>query len=610
MNARKKTTYTLGLDLGSQSIGWAICPCDENGKIVSTEDLGVRIFDDGREAKSHEPLAVGRRLAKQTARRRKRAFMRRQALFNFLRGENLLPADPQDSRKLAECDPYALRAKATKIKIERHEIGRVLLHINKRRGFKSSRKEAQSEDKEVQGMKKGIANLQAKTKNQTLGEILHDKRQKNWRKPVRFRPQTSGSTNHWEIYPERSMYEEEIRAIFKKQAEFYPDLNEEKLKKALHIIINQRPLKKPKVGSCRFLTDESRAPLALPSQQRFRIFQEINNLELRQNLSFRFLTKEERKLIAEQLLITAKETNLLNKKGELTFSKIKTKILKDSSAFLNLEEMGRKNLQGDLAAQALSKDECFGKKWFDLSLEDQDRIVLKLIGAEDKELQDEDDAVHAWLVSEWGLNDNHAQACLNAKLPDGYGRLGRTALGKILPYLEKGFIYSEAVAESGLKDPLANIKNRSELPYYGEILENYTMPHPSHGKHGVPDIPEVKFGRIPNPTVHIGLNQLRRVVNAIIHKYGPPEVIRIELARDFAFSAEQTNKLKKKQTENRKRNEIAREAVEKAGHDASKRENIVRYKLWEELHSDPLQRFCPFSGKIISIENLFSSEIE
>jgi len=71
------------------------------------------------------------------------------------------------------------------------------------------------------------------------------------------------------------------------------------------------------------------------------------------------------------------------------------------------------------------------------------------------------------------------------------------------------------------------------LPYYGEILRGYTAPSET-----AKNLDERKYGKIPNPTVHIGLNQLRQLVNEVIHRYGHPHSVIIELTREFGVSGE------------------------------------------------------------------------
>ena len=49
---------------------------------------------------------------------------------------------------------------------------------------------------------------------------------------------------------------------------------------------------------------------------------------------------------------------------------------------------------------------------------------------------------------------------------------------------------------------------------------------------------EEKFGRIPNPVVHVALNQIRKTANAYLELYGKPTRISIELARDMSTHQE------------------------------------------------------------------------
>src|SRR3546814_16092094 len=71
-----------------------------------------------------------------------------------------------------------------------------------------------------------------------------------------------------------------------------------------------------------------------------------------------------------------------------------------------------------------------------------------------------------------------------------------------------------------------------KLPYYGELLAQDIPP----GTPLASDPPEKRFGKITNPTVHIGLRQLEKLVNAIIAVHGRPEQIVVELARELKLN--------------------------------------------------------------------------
>jgi CRISPR-associated endonuclease Csn1 len=116
-------TIRLGLDIGTNSIGWCLYDGD------SIRDIGVRIFSDGREPSklavsgSGTPLAVKRREARGARRRRDRYVGRRSAMLRELRRHGLLPADPEQGKALETQDPYELRVKALSEPLTPHRRG-------------------------------------------------------------------------------------------------------------------------------------------------------------------------------------------------------------------------------------------------------------------------------------------------------------------------------------------------------------------------------------------------------------------------------------------------------------------------------------------------------
>lgn len=158
----------LGLDLGTTSIGWAYVHEAENEKEQSEIiKVGVRIsqldnFDKvdktGKVTESKNPIedfASGKGLSPNAGRTQKRGArrclqrfkQRRENLIEILKCNNWITVDTilaeQGNRTTFET--LALRAKATTEQISKTEFARVLLSINKKRGYKSSRK-AKNED--------------------------------------------------------------------------------------------------------------------------------------------------------------------------------------------------------------------------------------------------------------------------------------------------------------------------------------------------------------------------------------------------------------------------------------------------------------------------------
>jgi len=117
------------------------------------------------------------------------------------------------------------------------------------------------------------------------------------------------------------------------------------------------------------------------------------------------------------------------------------------------------------------------------------------------------------------------------------------------------------------------------------------------------------WGKIGNPTVHIGLNQIRLLVNALIKIYGKPTRIAVEFARELKLSRKQKETLLKENNQNKKRNDNINEMLANAGLKVNY-DNRMIVKIWEDQARNPLERMCPFCGKPVSFERLFSDEFE
>jgi len=214
----------------------------------------------------------------------------------------------------------------------------------------------------------------------------------------------------------------------------------------------------------------------------------------------------------------------------------------------------------------------------------------------------------AWLMATHSLNRDNAEAVANAPLPEGHGRLGLTATTRILAALEAEVVpYSGAVAACGWHHSDGRTGEVLEsLPYYGEILERHVIP----GTYDPNDDDVKRYGRITNPTVHIGLNQLRRLVNRIITVHGRPDEIVVELARDLKMSEDQKREVQGKIKKNTDA-AIARGAklVEEL-HQKDTGANRMILRLWEDLGTDVMTRNCPYTGKRISAGMLFDGSCD
>lgn len=629
---RKGIAWRLGLDLGTNSVGWCVFDLSKPDKDrrrhpIAIRRMGVRIFPDGRDPQSGASLAASRREPRSARRRRDRFLMRRATLLHALIRHGLMPGDPAARKALEALDPWKLRAEGLDRALTPHEFGRVLFHLNQRRGFLSNRKaDRKAKSDERQGMKAGQKKLEEAmaahspqgpdAKAWTLGKFLHWYGREN-RSPrgsadkepergIRFRARIGqGGKAEWDFYPTRAMLRHEFDALWTAQAKHHPSLTDAARLEIEKIIFQQRPLKPVDPGPCTFEENNKRAPLALPITQEFRILQELANLELvrKTNPTDRHrLSLEQRNKLLEKFL----------GKEKLTFKRMRAVLGVEAIWEFNLESEKRKELKGDRTSYLLSKPEAFGVRWFAFSDEERNRIVEWLLDIEDEA------ALLARLTAAFDLTPEQAEYVANAPLEDGYGRLGRIALGKIVPLLRTGrsadggpLRYSEAVQQAGYlhHSDFRDGEILDLLPYYGDVLRRYMAPVSSLT---APE-EERRFGRIANPTVHIGLNQLRRLINALVERYGHPEEIVVELARDLKLSQEEKERIEKEQAENQKKNEVRRAKLAEifsAGRRAPG-DALLRLRLWEELNpEDPNDRKCIYTGKQISIQRLFSPEVE
>ena len=606
--AANEMNYRLGLDMGTNSIGWAAVLLDERDEPCGLLDMGVRIFPDGREPSKRgdgPSNAVARRTARGQRRRGDRYKARRTKLLGALVDCGLMPQDPSAQKTLQGLDPYELRARALDYALEPHELGRALFHLDQRRGFKSNRKMA-GDEKEDGQLRVEISGLRGRIEEsgaRTLGKYLHRRRKKG--KDVRARPEAG-------LRAERAMYEHEFDEIRKAQ-EHCHDLKPQQWDDLRRIITDQQDLRPVDPGWCQFEFEnkEKRAAKALPVFQEFRMLQEVNNLRISVGIEpSRRLSEDERENAIKRLrsgseikLSEGKDNRPAKPTGDLGLP---------PGARFNLSAGGRKSIKGDeTAARMMARKKSkttpaltlFGKRWLEMPLAERNEIVRFMLNTEEPAV------VRQKAIDERGMTPEQADALANASLPPGYGNLSEKAICKILPHLRKGEVFSDAVQSAGYPhhSDFRNDEAHGELPYYGEVLQRDAIganPKKDPERHGEP----AHYGRIANPTVHIGLGQLRRVVNELIRVHGKPQEIVVELARELKLNREQKKERQRRQSEGAERNERFREDLESA-EEVVTSDILRKLRLWEEQRHGTV-KICPFTGEPLSFEMVVSSQTE
>lgn len=622
--------WRLGVDLGTNSLGWAALRLEGTpGKYHATGIVGAgsRIFSDGRDPKSGASLAVDRRDARAMRRRRDRFQQRQRALMAHLVKDGLFPADSDERRKLEVLDPYKLRARALDEALTLPELGRAIWHLNQRRGFKSNRK-TDTPDKpgdDSGKIKVGVGRLRTemdKAGARTFGEWLHMRRvDRTPERPdglwvrTRLRAETGEDAKGqgYDFYPGRDLLEEEFDEIWSKQVESHPDvLTPEVHDRLREIVFHQRPLKQPKVGTCTFGSGEARLAKAHPLFQRRRLLEEVNALKIvRPGQVAERLTPEQRDLLLLKL----------KGKGKVSFETLRKVLKLEPEARFNKESENRTDLKGDEVIAAMVSKSRLGDRWYHLSDDEQREIVERLEAAE----SDADVAAfQGWASERFNLTADQAAGLSTARLPQGHGRFGETVTRGLIDALTHDrtpdghvIVYSEAVERLGYHhSDFRTGEILDELPPYPEVLDRHLMP-------GSGDVSETdvfaRLGRLTNPTVHIGLNQLRRTVNKLIERYGPPAEIAIELARELKLTDDEKKRRNRENNENRLAaeqrtrkllglNRDGQPEGDKLAEDTGANRAIL--KLWEELDGNAVGRQCVYTGQVISPSMLFDGRAE
>jgi len=590
------SALTLGLDIGSNSIGWALVD-EEAGSI---EAAGVRIFPMGLEStqSGEKSKNADRRVARGTRRLLRRRSKRKKALRKLLCEMKLLPPVANKERNAPDrveweretflsADPYTLRKKALDEPLEPYELGRVLLHLNQRRGFKSNRKADREREKETSGMLAEINELQkaiVSSGARTLGEYLANQIQpaerESQRIPIPDDPDEPDSIRG--RHTQRRMYVHEFVRIWQAQRKFHPGLlTKPNRRKVLRAIFYQRPIQPPSpglVGACELEPRLPRAPRADRRVQEMRLHQEVNNLRLIDQS-----TREERPLTDEE---REKLIRYLSRKKEATFDAIRKHLFEipDNVTF-NLERADRSKMHGMPIDHAMSNAKLVGKVWWDLEDHTKNWIVAAII--------DDDYARLVYLLREAGLNDDLAEKLLNrTPLESGYGSYSLKAVKSLLPHVKDGLpLYS-----------------RDETKPSAYRAAGYLAPW----ERSMDRVPKLENApEVTNPIVQQALHEVRSVVNAILREHVHRQhrtlkCIRLELARSAKLSVRQRAELVKEQRLNEGRRAAAVRFIEGyRGEGHARRGDIEKYLLWKEQGE-----FCIYTGKSISPAQLFSSETD
>lgn len=480
-------TKILGLDLGTNSIGWAVVEKEENDKFKLLEK-GVHIFQEGvKIEKGIEGSKAEERTKYRSARRLKfRRKLRKLNTLKVLSKYNLCPSLSDEElntwrfKKIypgnekfrnwyltddsLNKNPYFFRNLVVTERLDltenenREKIGRAFYHLAQRRGFLSNRLES---TKEIDGdIKKAIAELTEKKGNKTIGQYFYEK----FINGEKIRDQYTHREAH---------YLEEFNRICEVQ-QLKPELIND-LKKA---IFYQRPLKSQKglIGKCSFENNKPRCNVSHPLFEEYRMLCFINNIKIKtpDDDKLRFLNEEERNKIKSLFYRKSKDYFDFDDIAKHLAPKNQYKFYKSANIYPE-DYLFNFSMRTTVSGCPISArfESVFGDNWKDFKIEyyrekdgKKSFIDINDVWHVLFTFDNEDKLIH-FAKNRLGFDEEKLREFIRIHLKNEYGSLSLKAIKKILPYLRKGLIYSHVVflanMEKAVPDEIWRIDVNKEI---------------------------------------------------------------------------------------------------------------------------------------------------
>ena len=640
--------HVLGLDLGVGSIGWCLIALDAQGDPAEILGMGSRVVpltnlgDDKAFSKGKAFTANQKRTARRTMRRGfARYQLRRYRLRRELEKVGMLPDAALIQLPLLELWELRERAATAGERLTLPELGRVLCHINQKRGYRHVKSDAaaivgdEGEKKKdsnsayLAGIRANDEKLQAehKTVGQYFAEQLRQNQSESPTGGISYRIKD-------QIFS-RQRYIDEYDQIMAAQRVHYPDILTDEFIQMLRdeVIFMQRPLKSCKhlVSLCEFEKQEKVmrvhqddgkggrqlvermvkfgpkvAPKSSPLFQLCRIYEAVNNIRLtRPDGSPRDITPEERAKIVAHLQSSA----------SLSFAALK-KLLKEKALIAD-QLTTKSGLKGNSTRVALAAAlQPYPQYHHLLDMELETRMMtVQLTDEETGEVTErevavvtdsyvrqplyrlwhilysieERDAMRRALITQLGMTEEDLDGGLLDQLyrldfvKPGYGNKSAKFICKLLPQLQQGLGYSEACAAVGYR--------HSNSPTSEEIAERTLLEK----------IPLLQRNELRQPLVEKILNQMINLVNALKAEYGVDEV-RVELARELKMSREERECMARNNKDREERNKEVAAKIRECGLYPTK-PRIQKYMLWEEAG-----KVCLYCGRSIEEEQCLNGD--
>lgn len=598
--------YRLGLDVGIKSVGWCVLECDENGEPIQINALNSRIFDAAEQPKTGASLAEPRRNARGLRRRIRRKSFRLERIRKLFSENGIELFETQDDLiclkdEYKNLDVVKLRSDALDKKLTEAEFARVLYSLARHRGFKSNKREGakDSDEGKLLGSIRKSEEKMRESGMRTRGEQLYKKYLMEG-KPVH------NKGGDYSMCVSRDILVKEIELLFEKQKEFGNNFaTDENKEKYLDIFLSQRNFDEgPGKGSqytgshdvkkCEIYRDEDVAAKGTYTSEWATIYQKINNLSIICGGDRRRLSNEERQIAVE----LAKKVDKVSYKAFRKAIKLDDDYRFSALNYSEKKKQGKKKNEGESKSDVVEINDvvdslaCEDKGDF-ITAKNSNKIVKALNDnlKSDVELIDEIAEICTKYKSENLFRNAIAESkIIGGRLDEetieklskidmkGYGHLSLHVLREILPYLEEGMVYSDAMQKAGHNHSEHNFEKQKFL--------------------GTKEVYDA-IGGVTSPVVKRALSQTVKVIDAVIRQYGSPYAINIELARDMSMTKDERDKLKKENDARAAKNEAIRENIAKLNAMPNPT-NVLKYKLYEEQDHK-----CAYSMETPDINHLF-----
>lgn len=578
--------WRLGLDIGVGSIGWAVLALrrsdlgkpTEHWEPQAVRDMGVTIFDssideDGQSANQERRTFRSQRHRYISLKRRK------ESLLKTLIKSGCASAEQTDRRRARDSfivehelsptplhAPWAYRWKALRSNspLSKHEAGIIFMSLAASRG------QAFAPDSESEKILAKTRVLEEKIANAgclAFGDWAAEQLARDPASTVRAR-------NDVENYVARSLVIREFDLVRKRQTTLLSDEEWDKIRDLIFDPPSTGRVQPP--GTCPLEPHEERLHRAHPFFQALKIAQALRNIRVVPR-SDRADTQRAERLTDEEF---EKAMAFLSGHRDSSASALAKAIGLSREFRLNYSD-DDSDIPGNETNALLAADAAFGSTWLTISESQRQAIIEVALRYRDTRER----PPFRELVKEWGLGTEQAVREVFDRLPRGRGSYGLTATKALLDALLAGEDIHDARAR--LYPEKKHERHWTRLPYYGRAL-------PYDVFDGNPDgsTEEVRFGRVRNPVVHVILNQLRGLVNALVDHYGPPSEVVVELVRDIRKSELQKRRMIEAMREQRVLNDRIAQEIRDVGGRVS-RDAIDRVTLLHELGIEPT---CVYSG--------------